>query len=47
MPWWIGDEDSETSVPMTIRFLNNVSEEEKHDILVRMFILFPEMLSNK
>ena len=47
MPWWIGDEDSETSVPVTIRFLNNVSEEEKHDILVRMFILFPEMLSNK
>ena len=47
MPWWIGDEESETSVPMTIRFLNDTSLEEKHDILVRMFILFPEILSNQ
>lgn len=47
MPWWIGDEESETSVPMTIRFLNDTSLEEKHDILVRIFILFPEILSNQ
>lgn len=47
MSWWIGEEESETTVPMTIRFLNDASKEEKRDILARMFILFPELLSNK
>lgn len=47
MPWWIGDEDSETSVPMTIRFLNDLSCEEKRKITVRMFVLFPELLGNQ
>ena len=47
MPWWIGGEDSETSVPMTIRFLNDLSPEEKKEITVRMFVLFPELFSNQ
>ena len=47
MPWWIGDEESEASVPMTIRFLNDLSLEEKKQITVRMFILFPELFSNQ
>lgn len=47
MQWWIGDEDSETSVPMTIRFLNDLAPEEKKQITVRMFILFPELFSNQ
>ena len=47
MPWWIGDEESETSVPMTIRFLNDLTTEEKKSITVRMFILFPELFSNQ
>ena len=47
MPWWIGDEESETSVPMTIRFLNDLSPEEKKRITVRMFVLFPELFSNQ
>lgn len=46
MPWWIGDDESETSVPMTIRFLNDLSCEEKKKITVRMFILFPELFGN-
>lgn len=47
MPWWIGDEESETSVPMTIRFLNDLPTEEKKRITVRMFVLFPELFSNQ
>lgn len=47
MPWWIGDDESETSVPMTIRFLNDLNSEEKRQITVRMFILFPELFSNQ
>lgn len=46
MPWWIGGEDSETSVPMTIRFLNDLSVEEKRKLTLRMFILFPELFGN-
>ncbi len=46
MAWWIGTEESETSVPMTIRFLNNLSPEEKKQVMVRMFILFPELFGN-
>ena len=45
MAWWIGDGDSETSVPMTIRFLNDLPIEEKRQMTVRMFILFPEIFS--
>lgn len=47
MQWWIGDEDSENSVPMTIRFLNDLSTEEKKQLTVRMFVLFPELFSNQ
>ncbi len=47
MPWWIGDAESETSVPMTIRFLNDLSVEEKRLLTIRMFILFPELFSDK
>lgn len=47
MPWWIGDEQSETSVPMTIRFLNDLDSEEKKETSIRMFILFPELFSNQ
>lgn len=43
MAWWIGDADSESSVPMTIRFLNDLTVEEKKQMTVRMFILFPEI----
>ena len=43
MAWWIGDADSESSVPMTIRFLNDLTVGEKKQMTVRMFILFPEI----
>lgn len=46
MAWWIGEEASEKSVPMTIRFLNDLSLEEKREMTIRMFILFPELFSN-
>lgn len=46
MPWWIDDEESENSVPMTIRFLNDLSFEEKKQITARMYVLFPELFSN-
>lgn len=46
MPWWIGGENSETSVPMTVRFLNDLSVEEKRVLTLRMFILFPELFGN-
>ncbi len=45
MQWWIGTEESETSVPMTIRFLNDLPLEEKIGIRLRMFVLFPELFS--
>lgn len=47
MAWWIAGEDSETSVPMTIRFLNDLSLEEKRMLTVRMFILFPELFGSQ
>ena len=46
MAWWIGEGSSETSVPMTIRFLNDLGLEEKKQVTIRMFILFPELFSN-
>lgn len=44
MAWWIGDADSESSVPMTIRFLNDLTVEEKKQMTVRMFILSQKSL---
>lgn len=43
MQWWIGEE---CSVPMTVRFLNDLSVDEKKEITAEMFVLFPEVFSN-
>lgn len=43
MQWWIGEE---SSIPMTVRFLNDLSVDEKKEFTAEMFVLFPELFSN-
>lgn len=43
MQWWIGGDDDSRSIPMTIRFLNDLGRKEKELYRARMFVIFPEL----
>ena len=45
MAWRLTSEDGDYSMPMTISFLNDKTEEERIKIRARMFVLFPEVFS--
>lgn len=46
MPWWIGEEESEESSPMVIRFFSDIERMMQEDMIARMFILFTELFRN-
>ena len=43
MPWWIGEEGSEESSPMVIRFFSDIEHIMQESMIARMFILFTEL----
>ncbi len=45
MAWRLECEDSDYSLPMTIRFLKDQTPEDRIKVRARMFILFPEVFS--
>lgn len=45
MQWWIGTEEEDKAIPMTVSFLNDLKPCEKATYMARMFILFPELFS--
>lgn len=47
MPWRFESDDPDFSIPMTIRFLKSLSPKERLEMRAKMFLLFPEVLSNK
>ena len=45
MPWWISGDDEERSVGMNIRVWKGLSADEKSDMVAKMLVLFPEVIS--
>ncbi len=45
--WWTGDDPEEESVPAVARLWNTLTPEEKNDLMVKAYVLFPESIFEK
>lgn len=47
MPWWIGSPTEDTATNINLRLWSAVSSKEANDLLLQVFILFPEVLGSE